>query len=270
MKTGPFRATGSEVRSDPGLAIHRLMGANAELFFVDEGHGAPVLFLHGLAGDHGVFERQTSDLSQDYRTIRVDARGHGQSAVPEGPWTIADFAADFVGLLDRLEIEAAHVVGHSAGGVFAMSMALDHPTRVRSLFLVGTSAELKPEIAEKSYLRWAGVAETSGLEAALEDARLPIPEGIRPDHGDGFARSCHAISRLVEEPLAPRLGAIQVPTAFIVGEKDPFGPGGSVKASRAVPGADLQILEGQGHFPFRREAEDFNARLRTFLGSVES
>ncbi len=244
------------------------MTANAELFFVDEGKGAPVLFLHGLAGDQGVFERQIPDLSESFRTIRVDARGHGQSSVPPGPWKIADFAHDFVALLDRLEIEAAHVVGHSAGGVFAMSMALEQAARVKSLFLVGTSAELKPEIAQTSYLRWASVAERSGLEAALKDARLPVPEGVRPEHGDGFARSCRAISELASEPLAPRLGAITAPTAFVVGEKDPFGPGGSVKASRAVPGAELQILEGQGHYPFRREVEDFNGRLRAFLGSV--
>ncbi|MDG2306704.1 MAG: alpha/beta hydrolase [Candidatus Binatia bacterium] len=244
------------------------MTTTAKLFHTDEGQGAPVLFLHGLAGDHGVFERQTLDISQGWRTLRVDARGHGQSEVPPGPWTIADFAGDFVGLLDELGLDSAHVVGHSAGGVFAMSMALDHPTRVKSLFLVGTSAELKPEIAEKSYLRWASLAQKSGLEAALEDARLPIPAGIRPEHGDGFAQSCRAVSQMVGEPLAPRLGEIRCPTAFVVGEKDPFGPGGSVKASRAVPGAELQIIEGQGHYPFRREVEDFNRRLRTFLEAV--
>lgn len=259
----------STVSSGFSAAIKRSVSGHAELFFVDEGEGAPVLFLHGLAGDHGVFSHQAADLARDHRTIRVDARGHGQSTVPPGPWKIADFAGDFAGLLDRLGLDSAHVVGHSAGGVFAMSMALEHPDRVKSLFLVGTSAELKPEIAEKSYLRWAGVAEESGLEAALKDARLPIPEGVRPEHGPGFARSCRAICGLVDAPLAPRLGAIAVPTAFVVGEKDPFGPGGSVKASRAVPGADLQILEGQGHYPFRREIEDFNARLRTFLGAVE-
>ena len=241
------------------------MSEPAELFFVEEGQGEPVLFLHGLAGDHGVFERQTPELSAAWRTIRVDARGHGSSAAPPGPWKIADFAADFCGLLDRLSIEKAHVVGHSAGGVFAMAMALEHPARVKSLFLVGTSAELKPEIAEKSYLRWAEVAEESGLEAALREARLPVPEGIRPEHGPGFSWTCRAVSELVPEPLAPRLGEIRAPTAFVVGEKDPFGPGGSVKASRAVPGADLQILEGQGHYPFRRNVEDFNARLRRFL-----
>ncbi len=242
----------------------------ADLYCVDEGRGAPVLFLHGLAGDHEVFSRQVPDVTTDRRAIRVDARGHGLSPVPEGPWTIADFAADFVALLDRLQLDAVHVVGHSGGGVFAMRMALDHPERVRSLFLVGTSAELKREIAEKSYSRWAAVAEQEGLEAALKVARLPVPEGVRPEHGAGFARTCRAISRLVDEPLAPDLGRIRVPTAFVVGGEDPFGPGGSVKASRAVPGADLQILEGQGHDPVRREVEDFNRRLRAFLDSAEA
>lgn len=253
------------MRSPKSGAIHFRVSRAAELYFVEEGQGEPVLFLHGLAGDHGVFERQTPEISKEWRTIRVDIRGHGASEVPPGPWKIADFADDFAALLDRLSVPEAHVVGHSAGGVFAMSMALRHPTRVKSLFLVGTSAELKPEIAEKSYLRWASVAEEQGLEAALNDARLPVPDGIRPEHGPGFALTCRAISELVSEPIAPRLPEIRVPAAFVVGEKDPFGPGGSVKASRAVPGAELHILEGQGHYPFRRDVEEFNRRLVAFL-----
>lgn len=245
------------------------MGEKVDLHLVDEGNGSPILFLHGLAGDHRVFAPQAESLRDRWRTIRIDARGHGRSPVPAGPWTIEDFAADFVGVLDRLGLEAAHVVGHSAGGVFAMAMALSSPERVRSLFLVGTSAELKREIAEKSYRRWADVSEKEGLAAALTEARLPVPDSVAPEHGLGFAHSCRAVSKLVEEPLAPRLGGIEAPTAFVVGEKDPFGPGGSVKASRAVPGAELHILAGQGHYPFRRATSEFNALLVSFLERVE-
>ncbi len=242
---------------------------DADLFFVEKGEGPVVLFLHGLAGDHRVFSRQAAALCDRWRTVCVDARGHGRSPVPPAPWSIDDFAADFDALLERLEVGSAHVVGHSAGGVFAMAMALAFPKRVKSLFLVGTSAELRAEIAERSYLRWAALAEREGFEAALRDARLPIPEGARPDHGAGFARSCRAISRLATKPLAPRLGEITVPAAFVVGDKDPFGPGGSVKASRAIVGSVLHILPGQGHDPFRRAAPEFNALLRPFLDAAE-
>ena len=73
-----------------------------EIFFVEEGTGPAVLFLHVLAGDHRVFAAQAAALSDRWRTVRVDARGHGRSAVPLGPWAVEDFATDFVSLLERL------------------------------------------------------------------------------------------------------------------------------------------------------------------------
>jgi pimeloyl-ACP methyl ester carboxylesterase len=238
-----------------------------ELSRDDEGKGPPVLFLHGLASDRTTFAGQARWLRERRRCIRVDLRGHGASPVPPGPWTLSDFAEDLVALLDRLEITRAHVVGHSAGGVFATALALAHPERVAGLFLVGTSAELKPEIAERSYLRWARTAEERGLLPALGEMRLDAAGRTESaEAARGFALACRAIATLADQPLAPRLGEIACPTTYLVGERDPFGVGGSVKASRAVPGAELVILPGAGHVPFREVADLFDAELKRFLG----
>ena len=239
---------------------------SVRLGYDDEGDGPAVLFVHGLAGDRETFAAQAQRLADRYRSIRVDLRGHGASPCPPGPWSIADLSRDLASLLDALGRAPAHVVAHSAGGVFAMALALERPELVASLFLVGTSAELKPEIAERSYLRWAAIAESDGLEAALRAMGMPAPrEPAPPRAALGLARTCRAIATLATDPIAPRLSEIRCPTLYLVGERDPFGVGGSVRASRAVPGAELLILPEAGHAPFREQPRAFDARLAAFL-----
>jgi 3-oxoadipate enol-lactonase len=238
----------------------------ADLHFEESGAGPAVLCVHGLASDRSTFAGQARWLAESYRCIRVDLRGHGLSPVPPGPWRIADFADDLAALLGRRGVERAHVLGHSAGGVFATALALGHPERVASLFLVGTSAELKPEIASRTYLRWAETAEERGLLAALGEMRLDAAGRTESaEAARGFALACRAIGTLAGEPLAPRLGEISCPTTYLVGERDPFGVGGSVKASRAVPGAALVVLPGAGHVPFLEAPAAFDEILRSFL-----
>ena len=117
-----------------------------------------MVFLHGLAADHETFAAQAEHLRGRWRCIRPDMRGHGGSATPPGPWSIADLAADVARLLAHLGIERAHFVGHSAGGVVASRLVLDRPDLVRSLCLVATAPECNEKAANEFYLRWAGVA----------------------------------------------------------------------------------------------------------------
>src|SRR5262245_13084442 len=242
---------------------------HVDLSFEEAGEGPAVLCLHGLASDRTTFAGQARWLARTHRCIRVDLRGHGASPVPPGPWSVGDFAADLVRLLDRLGLERTHVLGPPAGGVFATALPPDHPTRVAGLFLVGTSAELKPEIAERGYLHWARTAEEHGLHQALAEMGLDAAgHANSAEAARGFALACRAIATLADAPLAPRLGEISCPTTYLVGERDPFGVGGSVKASRAVPGADLIVLPDAGHVPFVEVLEAFDRTLRSFLAST--
>jgi 3-oxoadipate enol-lactonase len=230
-----------------------------------------VVFLHGLAADHETFAAQAEHLRGRWRCIRPDMRGHGGSATPPGPWSIADLAADVARLLAHLGIERAHFVGHSAGGVVASRLVLDRPDLVRSLCLVATAPECNQKAANEFYLRWAGVAEEEGMAAALAAMgakRLPDPD--RLGDAQGFARGCRAIATLFPEPLTPRLAAVRVPALVVVGEKDWIGVGGSVKAHRALAGSELVILPGLGHQPFTQDPRGFNDRLDAFLARAEA
>ena len=78
---------------------------------------------------------------EGFRVLRHDARGHGESGKPPGPYSLEMMAGDVVGLLDALDIEQVHICGVSMGGMIAQTVALDHPGRVASLALVNTTSE---------------------------------------------------------------------------------------------------------------------------------
>src|SRR5260370_13298422 len=104
-----------------------------EMFYVEAGAGDPVVLIMGFGGDHTAWAFQLRPFAERYRVIARDNRGAGQPDQPDTPCTIALMADDTVGLLDRLGVERAHIVGVSMGGMIAQELALRAPRRVRSL-----------------------------------------------------------------------------------------------------------------------------------------
>lgn len=102
------------------------------------GQGEPILFLHGIYCSRRQWQMQSEAFSEKYRVITVDLRGHGQSSSAAAPYSINQFAADLVGLLDHLELPQAVVCGHSFGGLVAQELALSYPERVKGLVLAET------------------------------------------------------------------------------------------------------------------------------------
>ena len=98
-----------------------------------------VVLLGSLGSDLSMWQPQIHALSNRYRVIAVDHRGHGKSPVPAGPYSIADLAGDVIALLDSLELESVHLVGLSLGGAVSQWIAAHHPTRVETLTLMCTS-----------------------------------------------------------------------------------------------------------------------------------
>jgi pimeloyl-ACP methyl ester carboxylesterase len=111
----------------------RIAVAGRQLFYEESGTGDAVVFLGGLGGDHRAFSIPVRHFGTLYRALALDARDVGQSDRATGPYTTADMADDVAGWLDALAIPAAHIVGHSLGGLVAQELTLRHPRRVRQL-----------------------------------------------------------------------------------------------------------------------------------------
>ena len=95
---------------------------------------APWLTLsHSLATDLSMWEPQVAELSKYFRVLRYDARGHGASEIPTGPYEMQDLVDDLIHLWDQLDIEKSHIVGLSMGGMTGTGVALYAPERVNKL-----------------------------------------------------------------------------------------------------------------------------------------
>ena len=111
-----------------------------ELFRVESGQGEPVFLFHAIGCDHHMWDSLAAALAARYRVVRVDVRGHGRSPVPEGEYSLEALADDVLAVLDGLEIDKAHWVGLSMGGMIGQAFAINHPDRLGRLVLANTTS----------------------------------------------------------------------------------------------------------------------------------
>lgn len=103
--------------------------------FAGDEDAPPVLLLHGISSRHNTWRPVIDALAADYRLVIWEARGHGESDHPAAGYLLHDYAADLSALLTTLEIERPAIVGHSLGGMIAMTWAVDHPATARAIVL---------------------------------------------------------------------------------------------------------------------------------------
>jgi pimeloyl-ACP methyl ester carboxylesterase len=248
----------------------------------------PLLMIIGLGAQATDWPEELcwAFVGRGFHVIRFDNRDAGLSGGPDGhvvdvgveagrflagepldaPYLLSDMAADAVGLLDVLGIEAAHVLGASLGGMVAQVMAIEHASRVTSLTcLMATTGErelLLPEADVLGLLLEAGPADRDGaVERAvrwaqtfgspdhldLDDVRAAAGRSYdRANRPEGTARQLIAIA--ASPSRAEALETLAVPTLVIHGSLDRLvRPEGGRRIAELVPNATLVELEGMGH-----------------------
>ena len=245
---------------------------------------APVVVLsHSLASSLGMWRPQIEMLSQHYRVLSYDTRGHGETDAPPPPYTLEQLGEDAMALLDALDLDMVHWVGLSMGGMIGQQIVLKHPDRFRSLSLCDTAAAL-PKEADPVWQERIDLARKEGMRALAQPtlerwftppyvARNPpmvdvIRRQLLSTPVDGYAGCSEAIRGL---DYLERLSEIKVPVLIVVGEDDPGTP---VDASRAmhdrIPQSKLVVLPSAAHLSNIEQTEAFNRALMSFLADVST
>ncbi len=249
---------------------------NYEIYGREEGD--VIMFSHSLGTNLLMWDPQIKALKDRYKLLCFDTRGHGESDVPDGPYTLEELAKDAVGLLDVLGIKKVHWVGLSMGGMIAQAVALNHPERLKSLILCDTAAKVNDEDQPIWQQRIDAVLE-HGMSALLQPTleRWFTPSFLEKDPPvvdlirklflstpvKGFVGCAEAIRRL---NYLDRLSEISLPTLIMVGEQDMGTPVEvSQEMNRRIADSELVIIPSAAHLSNLEQPERFNAALLDFL-----
>jgi 3-oxoadipate enol-lactonase/4-carboxymuconolactone decarboxylase len=251
-----------------------------ELHAVVEGReDAPVVLLAGSLGSTlEMWDAQVPALAERFRVVRYDARGHGRSPVPPGPYALDDLVDDAVALLDRLGVARAHVVGLSLGGMTALRLAAREPGRVDRLAVLCTSSLLGPRSSWEDRARLvraegtAAVAETVVQRWFTAALRAEHPGFVRSMQAmvaatppEGYAACCEA---LAEMDLRSDLARVVAPTLAVAGADDPATPPEHLAViADGVASGQLLVLAQAAHLANVEQAAAVTAALLTHLGA---
>ena len=255
----------------------RVAAGGVTLAYTLTGSGPPVVLLHGWCGDRAFWRQQAASLSQRYRVLSLDFRGHGDSEAPPDGYTLAQLAVDVVTATRALGHSPAAVVGHSMGGMVAQRLAVNHPTSVSALALVATAAA-DPDDALIS----ARILDDAPLSGYREAFERHSPRWFAADADPTIKEWALSRMRRVPERVALELvgdyrgldfraemPSIEAPTLVIGATADV-----STRAERseeiatAIPGAKLVLVESAGHFVQLERPAEVTGALTEFLGGV--
>lgn len=229
----------------------RVRVGDIAIYYEIHGSGSPLVLIGGLGADLTILASITAELADNHRVLTFDNRGAGRSEQPDQPYTIAQMANDTAGLMDRLDLPRADIMGFSMGGRIALELALSQPERVRRLVLVSTSARGRGRITMSAPMRimW--------LLRWLPPLRKPYPQ----------SKAAHRRQReaTLTYDATERLSSLSPPVLIVHGRRDRTV---SVEMARELqariplaqlalfPGGHMFFLFGQRRHVLRR-VEDF-------------
>lgn len=254
-----------------------------KLHFTDQGSGPAVILMHGMFGslsNLGNLGRQL--IQQNYRVIAVDLRNHGDS--PHEPeMSIPLMAADIIELMDDLDLDQSHLVGHSLGGKLGMQLVLQFPDRVKRL-VVGDIAPVNYPQSNNDVIE-ALAALDDRIVASRREAdqlmaewitdkttRAFILKNLQRDEAGGFKLKLNVKSIVANYSNslvdAPSGGCYEGPVLFIKGETSAYiQEKHRPIMSDLFPNSEFEVIEGAGHWLHAEKPEQFNHLVIDFLSA---
>ncbi|AKS45360.1 3-oxoadipate enol-lactonase [Octadecabacter temperatus] len=246
---------------------------------IDGPDTAPWLILsNSLGADLTMWDEQIAFLTASYRVLRYDTRGHGASDVPSGPYSFDGLVGDVIGLMDALEIETAHFMGLSMGGMTGLGLSLNHADRITRVVCADGRADAPAPFVAMWDQRMAAVAD-GGLEAiadgtlgtwltadwqAANPARTKsVRDMVTATNVDGYIACCKALQKL---DYLKSLGDVKIPVLFVGGREDVGASPETMGAmAAATPGGKYIEIADAAHVANINAPEAFNASIKRFL-----
>ena len=243
-------------------------------------HGPVLLVANSLMANGSMWDGNVPAFVDRYRVLRYDKRGHGQSGVVPGPYSIAQLADDAVGLLDALQIKKAHFMGLSIGGMIGQQLGARYPERILSLSLCNTASEMPPRSLWEDRFQTARTQGLSGLvdgtiarwftTAFIQRAPQEIEkvrQMILGTNVDGYISCGSAVRDMAQSTM---LLKIKAPTLVLSGRHDPACTvDQGVVLQRLINGSQMVVIEDAAHLSNIEQPEHFNKTVRKFIDSVD-
>ena len=270
------------------MAVPEIRHTNIDgrkLAWREAGQGPAVVFIHGMGGNSRNWETQYAQFSDSFRVIGWDAPGYGDSDDwPMDDPTVADYTAKMAALLDALDIEAAHMVGHSFGGTLMPAFQKACPDRVLSMVLaqpvigsgpLGTEKQadiiaareiLLADLGVEAYARdHAPKSCAPTADAATVEKGIEVTSWTRPK---GYLAQWRAMARA---DILQEISDAPCPATVVAGTGDKTASQDVVRRiAAAINGAELVELPDVGHMIYIEHPERFNTALEAHLGRVVS
>lgn len=255
-----------------------------KLAYTDTGpdkQGFTLLFVHGYPLNRQMWQPQVEGLADVARVLTIDLRGHGESEIIPGPYSMDLFASDLHAFLEALNIHQPIVLcGLSMGGYVTFAFQRRYPNRLAGLILTATRAAADSLDARAGRDQSAALARSQGTDAIIEGMlpRLlsPQTQAQRPDlvaqaraimEKTSLETILGDLAGLKERPdFTSGLAQIDIPTLLLPGAEDRIVPLSEAQAMHAaIPDARLHPVPGAGHLPNLENASFFNQAVRDFV-----
>jgi len=228
----------------------------------------PVIMIHGAGASSNVWLRQLQAFEGSFPLFAVDLSGHGASDGASYP-RVEDYGHDLLAFLDALGLDQAVWLGHSMGGAIVMSLALEHPERVKKIVLAGSGSQLKVpgevlSALRKDFREMMRVIGRYAYSPHFPAYLLNLTEvemgNCRPEVLVADLLACDGFD------ISRQLSRIAQPTLILCGREDRFTPLELSEYLRSgIPRARLEVIEGAGHMAMIEDAPAFNGAVASFL-----
>ena len=235
----------------------------------DEGTGPVMLFLHGWQDGLHTFDSLASLLSADYRIIRVDLPGFGESEMPKTAWHLDNYVGFVKDFIDKLGIKVDILAGHSLGGRIVIKGIAAKIFDAPKIVLIASAG-----IAERNTARnvfFGVLAKTGRLATAIPPLaflRAPLRKYLYQSLGSDYLSAGplrETFLNIINEDLSASAAAITKPSLLIWGSKDTETPlRDGQRLVTLIPGATLEVIPGAGHFVHREKPQEIVQLIRKF------